>query len=90
MKDLGELHYFLGVSIKQNFNKCGYTWIGQPAYIQHVFNEFGFEQCKAVNTPVASGTKLLKATDKSELTDATLYQSAVGSVFICLGGLDWT
>ena len=48
--------------------------------IQNVLNMFGFEQCKAVNTPVASGTKLLKATDESELTDATLYQSAMGSL----------
>ena len=25
VKNLGELHYFLGVSFKQNFNKSGYT-----------------------------------------------------------------
>ena len=45
VKDLGELHYFLGVRIEQNLNKSGYTWIGQPAYIQNVLNKFGFEQC---------------------------------------------
>ena len=87
VKDLGELHYFLGVSIKQNFNESGYTWMCQPAYIQNVLNKFGFEQCKSVNTPVASGTKLLKATDESELTDATLYQSSVGSLLYLSG---WT
>ena len=78
--DFGELHYFLEVCIKQKFKKSGYTWICQPAYIQNVLNKFGFDQCIAVNTPVASGTKLLKATDESELTDATLYQSAVDSL----------
>ena len=40
-----------------------------------------------MNTLVASRTKLLKATDKSELTDATLYQSAVGSLLYLCG---WT
>ena len=40
-----------------------------------------------MNTLVASGTKLLKATDKSELTDATLYQSAEGSLLYLSG---WT
>ena len=50
-----------------------------------MLNKFGFEQCKAVNTPVTSGTKLLKATDESGLTDATLYQSAVGSLLYLSG-----
>ena len=58
VKDLGELHYFLGVNIKLNSNKSSYTCIGQPAYIHNVLNKFGFEQCKAVKTPVASGIKL--------------------------------
>ena len=33
-----------------------------------------------MNIPVASGTKLLEASDESELTDSTLYQSAVSSL----------
>ena len=81
MKDLGELHYLVGII------KSGYTWIGQPAYIQNVLNKFGFERCKAVNTPVASGTKLLKTTDEYKLTYATLYQSAVCSLLYLSG---WT
>ena len=40
-----------------------------------------------MNTPVASGTKLLKAIDQSGLTGATLYQSAVGSLLYLSG---WT
>ena len=30
LKDMGELHYFLGVSVKQN-SETGEIWIGQPA-----------------------------------------------------------
>ena len=40
-----------------------------------------------MNNPVASGTKLLKATGESELTNATSYQSAVGSLLYLSG---WT
>ena len=35
VKDMGELHYFLGVSVKQN-PKTGETWIGQPVYTHYM------------------------------------------------------
>ena len=35
-----------------------------------------------MNTPVASGTKLLKATMNLNMTDETLYQSAMGSLLV--------
>jgi len=73
VKDMGELHYFLGVHIKQNF-ETGKIWIGQPSYAQDVLEKFGLENCKPAVTPVATGTKLLKATEDSELFDTTLYQ----------------
>ena len=38
------------------------------------------ENSKVASTPVTPGTKLLKATENSELVDSTLYQSAVGSL----------
>ena len=79
VKDMGELHYFLGVSVKQN-PKTGETWIGQPMYTQTILQKFGMENAKTVSTPVDSSTKLLKATEKCEMTDPVLYQSAVGSL----------
>ena len=45
------------------------------------------EHCKPANTPKAPGTKLLKATEQSEIIDPTLYQSAVGSLLYLSG---WT
>ena len=71
VKDLGELHYFLGVSVKQS-SESGHTWICQPAYIQSILKKFGLEQRKPANTPVTPGTKLLKVTNESQLVDATL------------------
>ena len=84
LKDLGELHYFLGVSVRQSAVK---TWIGQPGFTQAIIEKFGMGECRPVNTPVAAGTKLLKATEESEGVDATLYQSAVGSLLYLSG---WT
>ena len=86
VKDMGELHYFLGVNVKQNF-EAGKIWIGQPSYAQNVLEKFGLQNCKLAATPVATGTKLLKATEDSELFDTTLYQSAVGMLLYLSG---WT
>lgn len=84
LKDMGELHYFLGVSVQQRSHEI---WIGQPTYTQAVIKKFGMEHCKPANTPVTPGTKLLKGTQQSKIVDATLYQSAVGSLLHLSG---WT
>ena len=79
VKDMGEMHYFLGVSVKQN-PKTGETWIGQPLYTQTILQKFGMENAKPMHTPADPNNKLLKATEKCEMTDPVLYQSAVGSL----------
>ena len=84
LKDMGELHYFLEVSVRQHSER---TWIGQPAYTQAVLKKFGMENCEPARTPVSSGLKLLKATDESDSADATMYQSAVGNLLYLSG---WT
>ena len=84
LKDMGELHYFLGINIQQFSDEI---WIGQPTYTQAIIKKFGMEHCKPTNTPVTPGAKLLKATEQFETVDATLYQSAVGSLLYLSG---WT
>ena len=79
VKDMGEMHYFLGVSVKQN-PKTGETWIGQPLYTQTILQKFGMENAKPMHTPADPNNKLLKATEKCEMADPVLYQSAVGSL----------
>ena len=78
VKDMGELHYFLGVNITQN--QKGDVWIGQPVYTQDILTKFGMSEAKPVSTPVDTGTKLVKAMDDSSEVDQGLYQSAVGSL----------
>ena len=81
---MGELHYFLGVIVQQCSEEI---WIGQPTYTQAVIKKFRMEHCKPANTPIAPGTKLLKATEQCEIVDPTLYQSAVGCLLYLSG---WT
>lgn len=83
---LKELHYFLGVKVKQD-SEPGKIWIGQPAYIDSILKRFGMDNCKSANTPFASGVKLLKASNESERVDSKLYQSAVGCLLYLSG---WT
>ena len=40
VKDMGELNYFLGVKIVQNY-KTGSVWIGQDAYTENILKLFG-------------------------------------------------
>ena len=79
VKDMGELHYILGVSITQESEK-GKTWIGQSKYILKILTKFGMENSKCVSTPVDANDKLLAASEDSELVDQRLYQSVVGSL----------
>ena len=45
VKDMGELHYFLGVNIFQDSNK-GEVCIGQPSYAANLVQNFGMEHAK--------------------------------------------
>jgi hypothetical protein len=79
IKDLGELSYFLGMSIVQKREEK-VTWMGQPAYTQKLLTKTGMIDCKPVKTPVDPGHRLVKASEDEEALDQPLYQSVVGSL----------
>ena len=79
VKDLGELHYFLGVQVIQDDDR-GTVWIGQPTFTESVLQKYSMSEAKSVKTPVSVNSKLLYASDECELVDQVLYQSAVGSL----------
>ena len=79
IKDKGELHYFLGVKVVCDF-KTGYVWIGQQSYIQTILRKYCMEDCKTIQTPVDSCTKLIKGGESDTYVDQRMYQSAVGSL----------
>ena len=79
VKDMGELHYFLGMRVVQD-PSTGSVWIGQQSYTEDVLRRFGMENSKPIRTPVDTSTKLVKAKDEDICVDQQLYQSAVGSL----------
>jgi hypothetical protein len=43
MKDLGELHYYLGLEVWRN---AGQTFVCQSKYIREILKRFKMDQCK--------------------------------------------
>jgi hypothetical protein len=76
MKDLGMLHYFLGLEIWQRPDG---TFLNQGKYAVEILKRFGMLDCKAISTPMVANLKLLCVTT-SETVDATIYRKMIGSL----------
>ena len=80
IKDMGKLHYFLGVKIA--YPESGKIWIGQPAYTAEVLKRFQMENSKPTPTPIDTGAKWTKATEDRKLFNQELYQSAISLLYL--------
>ena len=49
MKDLGELHYCLGLEVWRN---AGQTFVCQSKYIREILKRFKMDQCKSSTVPM--------------------------------------
>jgi hypothetical protein len=76
MKDLGLMHYFLGLEVWQNPERI---FLNQGKYAVEILKRFDMLECKSMNTPMEAKLKLLVDTS-SELIDATLYRQIIGSL----------
>ena len=56
MKDLGMMHYFLGMEVWQNADGIS---LGQGKYAIEILKRFGMMDYKAMTTPMESNLKLL-------------------------------
>jgi hypothetical protein len=74
MKDLGLMHYFLGLEVWQSLEKI---FLNQGKYVVEILKRFDMLECKSMNTPMEKKLKLLVDTS-SELVDATLYKQIIG------------
>ncbi|KAL3846245.1 hypothetical protein ACJIZ3_003648 [Penstemon smallii] len=76
VKNLGGLHYFLGI-------ECSRTSLGlhisQRKYICDLLKRANMSSCKPVGSPMATSVKLY-AFDSASFEDPTLYRSIVGSL----------
>eukprot|EP00253_Pinus_taeda_P025973 PITA_25973 len=76
MKDIGLMHYFLGLGVWQ---EEGHFFLGQGKYIVDILSRFHMEDCRPMSTPMITNSKKLHASD-SELVDPTLYRQLIGSL----------
>ena len=76
IKDLGMMHYFLGMEVWQSADGI---FLGQGKYAVEILKRFGMMDCKAMATPMASNLKLL-SDSSSEMVDAMMYCQMIGSL----------
>ena len=57
MKDLGMMHYFLGLEVWQHPDEI---FLNQGKYTVEILKRFGMLYCKAMTTPITTSLKLLK------------------------------
>jgi hypothetical protein len=76
LKDMGDLHYFLGIQVKRSQEGVLMT---QEGYARDILRPVNMFQCRPVSTPMTPGDKL-SITDGEALgpKDATQYRSVVG------------
>ena len=79
MKDLGKLHYCLGVCIEQDEDrKC--LWLHQKQYLLDLIVKHGLTEANTVSTPADLIVKLKKDDGVSKQVDSTIYQSIIGGL----------
>jgi histone deacetylase 1/2 len=78
LKDLGDLHYFLGIEVNKVRNGILLT---QHKYATDLLKKVGMTDCKAVSTPLSTSEKLsLHEGSLLGPEDATKYRSIVGAL----------
>ena len=76
MKDLGNLHYCLGLEV---WRDSGQSFLTQGKYARSLLEKFRMEQCKLAATPLQQNLKLCND-DGTKEVDATMYRQLVGSL----------
>ena len=76
MKELGMMHYFLGMEVGQSVDGI---FLGQGKYAVEILKRFGMMDCNPMATPMESNLKLLSDAS-SETLDATMYCQMIGSL----------
>ena len=76
MSNLGVLHYFLGLQVKQD--QAG-IFISQKNYAKNILKKFNMLHCKTTITPMNVGEKL-QLNDGSREADTKTYRSLVGGL----------
>ena len=76
MKDLGLMHYFLGLEVWQ---QKGEIFLGQGRYATETLKRFKMEDCRPMATPMITNWKKIDTSEDDE-ADPTLYRQLIGSL----------
>ena len=85
MKDLGELHYCLGITVERDSSRIR---LNQKFYLTQVLERFDMLNANPVSTPADCSVRLQNNDNVSKPVDASLYQAMVGSHCTLLSPLD--
>eukprot|EP00253_Pinus_taeda_P030487 PITA_30487 len=76
MKDMGLMHYFLGMEV---WKKDGELFVSQGKYANEILRRFHMEKCKPMQTPLAGNWRKEVPTSR-EVVEATMHRQLVGSL----------
>jgi hypothetical protein len=76
MKDLGLMHYFLGLEVWQRPSEI---FLSQGKYIVQILKRFEMMDCKSMATPMTINMNLL-SDSSSYLVDPRMYRQLIGSL----------
>jgi hypothetical protein len=83
MKDLGPIHWFLGLEITRDRPRC-LIYVSQNRYVTDIVERFGFSNARPISTPVTANFKLPRLdTPEVNVRD---YQSRIGSIMYAMLG----
>ncbi len=83
MKNLGELHFFLGMEVKRNRDER-LLHINQIKYLKEILKRFWMEECKPIRVPFDPKVKLQKNVNGNDESKSFPYQQAVGSLMYAM------
>jgi hypothetical protein len=78
MKDLGMIHYFLGLEVWQRTDE---VFLSKGKYTIEILRRFGMLDCKSMATSMVSNLKKLsEPSSDSDLIDSIMYMQLIGSL----------
>jgi histone deacetylase 1/2 len=78
LKDLGDLHYFLGIEVKRLEDGL---LLSQWRYASEILTKAGMKNCKSIDTPLSTSEKLsIGSGNKLGAEDSSRYRSMVGAL----------
>lgn len=75
MKDLGELHHFLGITVTRSTD---HLYLSQSHYISDLIDRAGMTDCHISSTPIDTGSKLDGSGDP--VSDPSMYRRLAGAL----------